>query len=466
MMLMRQHSVMKDGGNPRNLVSEVSYQEDFAKYQQDDFANFYSATENIMSSSGTGTLEGNQSLQELYFLTTQRLGVGNNITQGFSEDALFNWFDPKKVDSKNSLVKIPGFKKWIRDTDFKNQSIQWNTDKRKFGIGFLVKFWSNNDNLSLPAPRGPPLRFQVLSPLYLAPIDTYRTRMLDYDEEMWTFMGGNLKVSQIHRSRVEVLRGPPQVGTFRGLSVIEPIYLALICYYNILINATKATAKWSSVVPVLHGSSVTPTTAEYTEFLSLMTEFVANNFFFLGKDDKLEFPTTNIGDGIYNLAELFKEDISAGTRIPLNELFGRTESGGISGTGNLTAERKYINLFATEQTKISDDFLRIFSSAGFDFEDKDLKWQLALQKTTEQQLLEEQQELNNTILKKQIKQMSQESKMLDAQQEMYEKYKDQLSPDQKLAHTEQIKEDFDYRNKKYQDFQVMNDMMRLRRKVA
>jgi len=67
---------------------------------------------------------------------------------------------------------------------------------------------------------------------------------------------------------------------------------------------------------------------------------VANNFFFLGKDDKLEFPTTNIGDGIYNLAELFKEDISAGTRIPLNELFGRTESGGISGTGNLTAERK------------------------------------------------------------------------------------------------------------------------------
>lgn len=458
---MKIFSSMKNG-NKKQMVSNMEF--------RDDFANFYGATEDIMASSGSGELGDSASLSELDFLSSKRIGVGNNITQGFSEDALFNWFDPKKIDSKNIIAKVPGFKKWVVDTDLKNQSIAWNTDKRKFGIAFLVKFWTSNDvdsgRISQPAPNKPPRRFQVISPLYLAPTNTFDTRMLDYDEEVWEFHGGNIRVSSIHKSRVEVLRGPPQTGSYRGLSVIEPIYLSLICYYNILINITRAVSKWGTVVPVMKSGTGTPTVDEYTEFLALMTEFVMNNFFMLGKDDQLEFNNTGIGAGIHEMAEVFKEDISSGSRIPLNELFGRTEAGGISGSGALTAERKYLNLFSNEQTKISDDFLRIFNQAGFDFEGKDLKWNLSLQKTSEQQLLEESMELQNEMMKQQLKMQKQENSMMKMQTDLFSENKDQFNAEQQLESAEQIKEDFaNIKKRRYDDFKKLQQMISLRGKA-
>ena len=454
--LMKQYNIMKNGGfssKPRKIGSD-----DFS----DDFANFYGATENIMGASGTGVLSDSQSMWELHFLCNKRLGVGNAITQGFSEDALFNWFMPKKVDTKNTTVTVKGFNKWTVESDFKNQAINWNTHKRVYGIGLLCKFWTNHDDMSKPAPRKPPKKFQVISPLYIAPTNTYETRMIDYDEEIWKFMGGNLRVKTIHRSRIEVLRGTPQQDTYRGLSIPEVVYLPLICYYNALIYFTKALAKWGNMTPVLKSGSVTPTPDEYREFLELMEEFVMNGFFFLGRDDSIEYPNTNIGQGLYQAVELLKEEISAGTRIPLNQLFGRSESGGISGAGNLTAERKYLNNLANEQVKISDDMIRIFSQAGFDFEGKDLMWNLALQKTREQELLEESQELQNGIQAQQLKMMKKENTMMKAQQELFDEHKSEFTAEQKLASAEQIKEDFVYRNKRFDDFMRMQNMLSLR----
>jgi hypothetical protein len=397
-MMMQQYNTYKHGGIIEKSVGDMTY--------RNDFAQFYGATENIYNSAGSGTLGTSQSLQELNFLSRQRMGVGNAITQGVSEDALFNWHDPKKIDSKHTLVTVPGLKKWEKDTNFKSQAIAWNTDKRIFGIGFLVKFWSSRDvrngMISKPAPRTPPKKFQVLSPLYLAPVNTHDTRMLDYDEDVWLFQGGNLRVSSIHKSRVEVLRGPLQTGTYRGLSVIEPVYLSIICLYNILIYLTRGVSKYGSRIPVMKSGGPTPTPEEYTKFLALMTEYVMNNFFFIGKEDEIQFPATNLGAGMFEIAELFKEDICSGTRIPLNELFGRSEGAGISGAGVITAQQKYANGLANEQLKISDDLIRIYTQAGFDFEDKDLKWNVAIQKTPEQQLTEERMELENEMLKKQI----------------------------------------------------------------
>jgi len=455
-MLQRQYRTSKNGGNPRIMpgIGKLEY--------QSDFNNFYSATDNISNASGSGVQSDSQNLLELDFLANKRLGVGNAITQGFSEDALFNWFNPKKVDTKNSHVVVKGFNKWILDTDFKNQAINWNTHKRIFGIGLLCKFWTNHDDMSQPAPRTPPRKFQVISPIYLSPINSWDTRYIDYDEENWRFMGGNLKVKQIHKSRIEVLRGVPQQSSYRGLSVLETVYLPLICYYNAIIYVTRALSKFGNMTPVLHSGSTIPTPNEYTEFLALMQEFVMNGFFYLGKDDKIEYPNTNIGAGLFDTLEILKEEMASGTRIPLNQLFGRSESGGIAGTGNLTAERKYLNLLANEETKISDDFLRIFGDARFDFDGLELDWNLALQKTREQQLLEEQLELNNTLLKQQVKMMKREGTMMKAQQELFDEHKDQFSAEQQLASAEQIKEDFMANKMRFEKFQRLQKMISTR----
>ncbi len=454
--LQRQYRVMESGGNPRSMkgVSKGEY--------QDDFNNWYSATEDISKSSGTGTQGSSQNMLELRFLAEKRLGVGNAVTHGFAEDALFNWFNAKKVDTKNTTVSVPGFNKWVVESDFKNQSILWDAHKRTYGIGLLCKFWTQHDDMSQPAPHKPPRNFQVISPLYIAPLNTHETRFIDYDEEMWKFMGGNLKVKQIHRSRIEVIRGAPQQDTYRGLSVLEPIYLPLICYYNSIVYLTRGLAKHGNMIPVMHSGSVTPTPDEYTNFLALMREFVMNGFIFVGRDDKIEYPNSNVGTGMYSTLEILKEEISSGTRIPLNQLFGRSESGGISGTGNLTAERKYLNNLANEQTKISDDMIRIFTQAGFDFEGKELMWNLALSKTREQQLIEEQMELNNSILKMQVKMMKKENTMMKAQQELFDEHKDQFSAEQQLQSAEQIKEDFNNRKMNFADFTKLQQLISMR----
>lgn len=454
-LLMRQYNVMQNGGNPRK-VSNMEY--------SSDFNNFYNASDDISKSTGTSLRGDVGSMQELNFLSQKRLGVGYHITEGVSEDSLFNWFQPKKVDTKNNRVKVPGLNKWTVDTNFKNQAIQWNTDRRRFGIGMLCKFWTNNDDMSKPAPRSPPRAFQVISPLYIAPVNLYETRFLTYDEDVWRFQGGHLRVQSIHKSRIEVIRGTPQADTYRGLSVLEPIYLPLICYYNAIIYVTRGLAKWGNSVPVIHSGSIVPTPEEYTKFLQLMQQFVMNGFFFLGRDDKLEYPTANVGTGLFQTLEIMKEEIASGTRIPLNKLFGRAESGGIGGEGALTAERTYLNILANEQTKISDDLIRIFKMAGFDFDGLELDWNLALQKTREQELVEERMELENSALKVNNKLQSAELKMLNSQQEMFEKFKPQLKPEEQMQHAEQIKEDFIYQNKKKQDFAKYMEMISLRSK--
>lgn len=428
---------------------------------QDDFTNFYKATDSITASGGTGGQAAFQSLQELRFLAEKRLGVGYNITHGFAEDALFNWFRPKKVDLK-SHVTIPGFNKWVVESDFKNQSILWDAHKRIYGVGLLVKFWTNHDKLSTPPPKKPPRAFQVIAPTYLAPVNVHETRFIDYDEEVWEFMGGHLRVSQIHRDRIEVLRGEPQPDSWRGLSVLESNYLALVCYYNGMIYLTRALAKLGLSTPVIKASSITPTLEEYNGYLALMQAMQMNNFFILGRDDDLQYPPTNIAAGLGELIEILKEDISSGTRIPLNTLFGRSESGGVGGQGALTAERKYLNLLANEQTKISDDFIRIFNMSGFDFEGLELDWRLSLQKTTEQQLAEDNMELNNKILEQQLKMMKKENTMLKAQQELFDEHKDQFSAEQQMQTAEQIKEDFSLQKIRYEKFQQLQHLISMR----
>lgn len=456
-MFAEQYNAWKKGTEPRKFIRNINR----ADYSE-DFITWYNATDDLTNTSGSGRLYDSQDLYELEFLASRRLGVGNMITEQYARDALFNWFEPKKADSKNTVVKIPGFKKWLIDTDFKNQAIIWDTHKRIYGIGLLVKFWKAHDDMSKPAPKAPPKAFQVIPPTLLAATNTYDTRYLTYDEDIWEFQGGHLRVAKIHSSRIEVIRGAPKPDEYRGYSALEPCYLSLICYYNALIAVTKGIAKWGNMIPVLKSASTTPTPAEYQNFLKLMQEFVMNNFIILGKNDEIITQSTNIGQGLFQTLEIFKEDIASTTRIPLNVLFGRSESGGIGGEGALTAERTYLNGLSNEQVQISDDFIRIFQAAGFDFEGVDLMWNLALQKTRQQQLIEERMELENEMLKHQVNSIKLENTMLKTQKEMFDKYKDTFTPEEQIQAAKNIEEDFQYQRSRWQNFEKLRQMISLR----
>lgn len=382
---------------------------------------------------------------ELHFLGKKRLGVANRITYGFSKSALYNWFDMKKVDSDHTRVKVPGLKKWIVDTKYKQKAILWNAHKRLYGIGMRVNFWTNHDDLTTPAPRNkPPRDFQVLSPLYLAPINAWETRFLSYDEEIWKFQGGNLKQTGIHQSRISILSGPDNEDEWRPLSVIEPTYLAIICYYNALIYLTRAMAKLGNMAPVFHTPGPSPNKKEVTDFIEMYEEMVMNGVFIVGRDDKVDFQTTNIGQGLYQICEILKEEISGSTQIPLNALFGRSDSGGLGNGGALTAERQLLQNYANEQVDVSDEFMRDFINYGFDVEGLEPDWNLALQKTREQELAEEAMQIQNDMAREQLKLMKKQNKMMGLQQELFEQNKDSLSPIEQLDEQEQIKEDFNY----------------------
>jgi hypothetical protein len=117
-----------------------------------------------------------------------------------------------------------------------------------------------------------------------------------------------------------------------------------------------------------------------------------------------------------------KEDISAGTFIPLNFLFGRAESGGIGGEGALTAERSYLQVISNIQKSFSDDILFRFGKWGFDVAGLDIRWNLSLQKTREQELKEQAMEeqlkqlkINTSMLRLQKRQLQTQVEMGEAQ---------------------------------------------------
>jgi len=437
-----------------HVPNRQSHQEAFNQ----DFQSFYKPTDDMWQAP-TGTMSNTNDLYELNFLCQRRLGICHKATAGVAKDAIFNWFDSKKIDTKNTLVKIPGLREWQKKVDFKNKWIELETHRRMYGLGFLVRFWKKNEDMSKPAPNLPVRHYQVIDPLYLAPLNTYETRYLDYDPDIWNFVGGNLRVKQIHKSRIRVLRGPHITGDYRGLSVIEPIKLSVLCYFNYLINLMKGVAKWGNTVVTMHTSSGMPTPTEATEWLQLVDQYRANAAFILGRDDKVDFANTNIGTGLYEIAELLKEDMASGLSIPLTVLLERTESGGIGGEGAKTAESRYLSTLSNIQENDTDDLIDEFNFNKFDMSGLDLHWNLALRRTTEQEHLEKSMDLQNQILEENLKLMKDQGKMQGMQMEMFEEYKDKWTPEQELEASEQIKDDFVQRSMAFSDFMRLQKML-------
>ncbi len=131
----------------------------------------------------------------------------------------------------------------------------------------------------------------------------------------------------------------------------------------------------------------------------------------------MEFIQTQIGKGIGEAMEQYKEDISSAWRIPLNQMFGRSVGGGLQGAGALVSKEDYLQNVSNIEMSISDNLKKIYTDAGFEVEQWDLYWNMAVKKTDEQLLKEEGMTTQNLILKETLKGQKLQNKLLKMQVE-------------------------------------------------
>ena len=378
----------------------ISKMKSYIRNHRRDFKNFYSPSDDAWGESRSGD-DRRPSFQDLEALANERCGFGFQLTRMLAEDAVRNGFE--FVDYEGVVQKKRNIFKWLIASDFHNQWGNHVTFDRSHGISFLMKYWSRNDKYDKPAPKIPPIKFQSFPPSILTPTNLTDSNLLDYDSDVWEFQGGHLQTVEIHRSRIHVLCTRPIPYDWRGLSIFEPIYLSASAYLNLIINGTKMLAKYGNVVTAFTMNEENPSLAMYQEYEELINEFKAAYTFILGKGEEINFQDTKIGSGIKEFAEFLKEDISSGSGIPLNQLFGRAVSGGIGGAGALTAERGKIQTISNIQHSISDDVWRVINDCGFNLEGLLVRFRLDLQKTEMAKLEERSLTLENFIKEEQLK---------------------------------------------------------------
>lgn len=384
-----------------------------------DFVPYYKFTDNIYGyASGE---DDRPSLQELSAIMNSRLGVAWAATAEVAGDAMRNGFIFVDKKSRKEVEKEEIFE-YMKNTDLMNQLTHAVRDDRGFGLSFLIKYWTKDDRevMDQEPPNTPPRKYRAHNPLYMTPINLGSTNELDYNKDVWNFSGGLFNRYNIHRDRIHVLCLRPVAGHWRGKSVFEPIWTALSGYFQCLIYLVRGFRNWGDSVPVMFSGDQMPQAHEVDAVLDIMDKFEMNRKFALGRDDKLDFKTTGIGRGITEIFEQFKEEICAGLRIPLNQLFGRSVGGGLAGAGALVSKEDYLQMIGNVQMSITDDILQILTDAGFDMTGLDLEWELAIKKTDQQKLLEEGMQLQNEMLKLQVKQQKEQLKMLKMQREMQE----------------------------------------------
>lgn len=394
---------------------------------QSDYANYMKPSDDLYSGTTTGgDYDGVFTLWDLQYLADRRLGVANNITWGAERNATRNWFQFAEPDNlkpfKNETTK--DVYKLMVKTDFKRQSYPWGAHERQFGVSYLFLDYGQQGDLSTPAPNKPPVRFEAISPLHLSPTNTFQTRGISWDPEVWEFNNGHLgtingKGVKLHKSRIKVMLTRPNANDWRGLSVMDPCALSMSCYLNAMVFLLRAFAKFGNMAAVWKTASEHPETYEILERMDLLEEFQMNGNFVVGKNDQIEFPNTRIAAGLYEAMEIYKEDIASSVQIPINHLFMRNVGGGLS-DGDLTAERTYLNTLANIQMDRTDDYLDIWHRWYPELEDKTLLWNIAIQRTRAQEINIEQMEIQTKILAEQLKQQRFASKQAKMNQEMME----------------------------------------------
>lgn len=406
-----------------------------------DYASHHLPSDKL-NGSGTGT--GNSmrpSMMDLEYISQFRIGPAFKVAIATPRRALNAGFDFRSVDDDDKVIPRPAIERWMYESDFKNALITAAVYDSIYGIGTVLKRYKGDmreGEMKEEAPNEPPKRFEALNPRVFMPINVTRSRGLDYDEEYWEFVGGRHRVKAVHPSRVEVFRTMPYANDWRGLSSMEPIWLSLLCYMNNLIFLTRGIAKWGNMVPVIHHHTNNPDKAAREAYLTILEEAEKNGAYFIGRDDKLDFSQTKLGTGIESAMNVFRLDISSGSELPMNYLFGLSDSGGIGSGGALTSERTLMNKFSTIQTSYQDDIMNILTKCNF----KDLdgiypKFRLSLQQTQAQELANREAEVRLEMQEIQRDMLKLQYEMMVKQKDWIEENEPILTPEEEAHNLEQ-----------------------------
>jgi len=365
-----------------------------------DYQSFYRFSDNIYSSSAQSGDNTRPTFQELEMAAFERSGIGRYITFHFGTACVKNGFD--FFDWEGNYVRKKNIKKDLFKAKFNTEHLHWVVYELIYGISFLVKYWSSHDKYDTPPPRNrPPLAYKAMPPTLLSPANITDTKMLWEDEDAWDFYGGKYNSFKIHRDRVEILCTRPNPNSWIGFSIIEPVYLSYAGYLNLIINGVKAVAKYGNVVAAFTMAYPNPSKQMYLEYKELVESMKASMTFILGKEESIEFLDTKIGQGLAELGEFLKEDIMAGTGLALNNVFGRSEGGGLQGAGALLADQHELNTKANYQADLADNYWAMMDK-HWDVEDLLVRFRLEQQKTDRARYEEELLQWQIEALKAQV----------------------------------------------------------------
>jgi hypothetical protein len=249
---------------------------------------------------------------------------------------------------------------------------------------------------------GAPKAFEAIPPSVASPLDIWDSKKLDKDPQKWTIRGGFYDPQEIHFSRVRVFMSRPVVNRWYGLSIFELIRESVIPYYQALIFLFRGFSKWGNMIVKYLIDSEKDLDELYDDHADLIEEMKMNCTFIGPKGTEIDFANTQLATGLRDMMEIWIEDISAGTGIPVPILMGRIVSSGLSGVGYLVAERYYWNTIKKIQKSFTDDVRYLLTMAGFDIKDLEIDWNLSITKTDQQMLIDEGLQLENELLKEQL----------------------------------------------------------------
>ncbi len=413
-----------------------------------DFASYYTPADNFYGTpGGTDTVydQGRVPVSHLMVLCSQRLGVAFRGCNSVANDVFRNKFVFVKDDNLEDEVKRPEILKWMRKTFFWTKMVDVLDFERRTGLGHLVSYWDfekGTNKMNKRAPKKRPTSFDSFSSFYMTPNNVYDTHKLDYDKNRWNFTGGILAQADIHHSRVYPLETRRVEGGLRGLAIPELCWVPLICYLNTCYYILRSLSQLGTLVIGANIAQEYPTPEVAAKYLQVFEKMRANKFYLFGKntDFKLVNAAGKIGEGIQSYMEFLKDDISSAWIIPKNQLFGRSEGGGLDGAGALVSKEDYLaSNLSTLQLNLTDDIMYILEIMCHfpDMENLTLRWNLDLHKTEQQRLTEElmreqlKQAKNQTVMSKyQTDMMKMQNEQAKMQFEMFKKEPELLMPQQ------------------------------------
>lgn len=283
-----------------------------------------------------------------------RLGVANTVCSRPATDMFDNDFEfVKRSDPNGDPVNsdnVDTVKKWMDKVRFHKKLAEVIEFTEQTGNGNLVvdKYQdTKQDSLDWKnkAPNRRPESFQTFSAYHMTPLNIWGKNEMDYDRNHWKYRGGVHTSQEIHESRVFVFSLRRYPYQLRDLALPETCYVSFLCLLNASYYLLKSLSQLGSVIIGIQSDKEYPTTQEITNYFTMLNKFKANDFFVLGRGATLQIENaaSKIGQGIPQLLEYFKEDISASCVFPKNQLFGRAEGGGISGAGALVSKEDYLN---------------------------------------------------------------------------------------------------------------------------